>query len=77
MAPQEILNVPEAAAYLRVSPATLNRYRSKGGGPVYTQTVAGGRVCYRKADLDAWLKERSWSSTSEAQETRANLGAAA
>jgi predicted DNA-binding transcriptional regulator YafY len=48
----------EAAAYLRVSPRTLRRYRTEkpaGTGPPVAGYV-GRSPRYRRADLDAWLK---------------------
>ena len=54
-----------AAAYLGISPRTLQRNRVTGGdaGPPYLKV---GRLCrYRKADLDRWLDGCLRSSTSE------------
>lgn len=42
----------EAAAYLRISPQTLRRWRSVGRGPAYHKI--GGAVRYRLADLDTF-----------------------
>lgn len=47
----------EAAAYMRLRPGTLTNWRSLGTGPKYTK--AGGRVVYRKADLDRWLEKHA------------------
>jgi len=44
----------EAAAYTRTKPGTLSNWRSLGKGPPYVK--AGGRIIYRKADLDRWLE---------------------
>jgi excisionase family DNA binding protein len=44
----------EAAAYLRLSPATLANWASIGGGPGY-QGIGRGRVLYRLADVEAWM----------------------
>ena len=41
----------EAAHYLGLSARTLNRYRVSGDGPVFHRF--GGRVRYRRDDLDA------------------------
>lgn len=60
----EIMNVEEAAHYVRLGASTLNRFRTSGGGPRYAKL--GGAVRYRKADLDAWLSSRIIASTSEA-----------
>lgn len=61
----ENMSVDEAAAYLRLSKATLNRLRLTGGGPKYAQAQPGSRVIYRRTELDAWLCQHSRSSTSE------------
>ena len=63
----------EAATFLsergfRVAYATLNKYASVGGGPLYESF--GRRPLYRPADLLAWVASRSSGprrSTSEQQ----------
>ena len=55
--PPELLTVPEAARYLRVSPRTLDRWRRQGTGPPSLKLPAGGRR-YRRTDLDAWLADQ-------------------
>lgn len=59
----EMMNVEEAARYVRLATSTLNRFRSAGSGPRYAKL--GGAVRYRKADLDAWLSSRIITSTNE------------
>lgn len=60
-----VFKTPEAAAYLDVKPATLEQWRWNGRGPRFCKI---GRSCrYRQADLDAFLSERVFSSTTEAQ----------
>ncbi|QOZ69154.1 helix-turn-helix domain-containing protein [Bradyrhizobium arachidis] len=59
------LNTREAARHVRLSTATLERLRVKGGGPTYINPVPD-RVVYRVDDLDAWMQSRRRSSTSEA-----------
>src|SRR5215471_16569929 len=59
------LDTTEAAAYLRRSTRTLERFRSVGGGPRYAK--AGRLVLYRRDLLDDWLEKRSFTSTSEAR----------
>lgn len=54
-----------AAEYLDLGVSTLNRWRGTGEGPPFVKI--GSRVRYRRADLDAWLKQRIVNSTSEAQ----------
>ena len=53
----------EAAQYLGVAPMTLAKWRMSGDSPVYTKV--GRIVIYRKQDLDAWLKQNQYSSTSQ------------
>ena len=60
----EIMNVEEAARYVRLGASTLNRFRVTGSGPRYAKL--GGAVRYRKEDLDAWIAGRVMRSTSEA-----------
>lgn len=58
------LNAERAAEYVGLSPATLAKYRSVGGGPMFIKL--GARVVYNIADLDAWMRSRTYSSTAEA-----------
>ena len=58
------LRTREAAAYLGLSPSTLEKKRLTGDGPVYFK--AGSRVVvYAVDDLDAWLASRRHRSTSD------------
>ena len=57
------LNTREAAAWLSLSPRTLDRYRVSGEGPVFHRF--GGRVRYLIADLEAWASARRRVSTSD------------
>ncbi len=57
------LSTRRAAAYLGLSPRTLDRYRVSGGGPDFHRF--GGRVLYRQTDLERWATERRVSSTPE------------
>ena len=59
----EFLTTDEAAAFLRLSPRTLEKQRVIGGGPKFRKF--GRRVMYAVADLDAWAAERSFESTSD------------
>lgn len=59
------LTTPEAAAYLNIKPATLEQWRWNGRGPRFCKISRSVR--YRKIDLDAFLEERVFSSTTEAQ----------
>ncbi|MCW6532511.1 helix-turn-helix domain-containing protein [Sphingomonas sp. MMSM20] len=58
------LSNEEAAAFLRLSPRTLEKYRVIGGGPRFRKF--GRRVFYAGADLVAWAAQRVCDSTSEA-----------
>jgi len=56
------LSVTEAAQYLRLKRRTLDNLRWSGGGPKYRKH--GGRVLYRRDDLEAWSQAREYRSTS-------------
>jgi hypothetical protein len=55
--------VIEAAAFLRISPITLGRWRIEGCGPPYRKF--GRRVVYARDDLLAWANQQARSSTSD------------
>ncbi len=59
------LTQEEAAAYMRLSPRTLERHRVEGTGSLFVKL--GRRVLYRRLDLDAWAASRTFGSTSEAE----------
>lgn len=54
------MTTKEAAAYIGMSPATLNGWRFEGVGPVYLRMGTGRRakIAYLREDLDAWLRAR-------------------
>ena len=56
----------EAAAFLGLSPRTLDRYRVNGEGPAFHKF--GSRVRYARADLEAWASARRRTSTSDVGE---------
>ena len=61
-APQaRYLTNDEAAAYLRLSPRTLEKQRVIGGGPRFRKF--GRRVMYAVTDLEAWADARSFEAT--------------
>jgi len=64
-APTPNLNTKEAAKFLNIKPATLDQHRWRGTGPRFVKI--GRCVRYRMADLDAFLTEQTFSSTTEAQ----------
>lgn len=57
------VKTPEAAEYLRLRPATLERWRTVGEGPPYRKL--GRRVVYAIEDLQRFVRERRRSSTSD------------
>jgi len=57
-----------AAAWLGLSPRTLDGYRVSGDGPAFHRF--GNRVRYRRADLDAWAARRRATTTAEADRLR-------
>ena len=59
-----VMDAHEAAAYLRTTTSTLEKYRSYGGGPVFCRQSTR-KILYRKTDLDAWLDGSARSSTSD------------
>ena len=59
-APRYLTN-DEAAAFLRLSPRTLEKQRVIGGGPRFHKF--GRRVMYALADLQAWADARSFETT--------------
>jgi len=60
---QTLLTQREAAAQLRLSQRTLERFRVSGAGPTYVK--AGRLVRYREQDLEKWIASRVVGSTSE------------
>jgi len=61
-----ILRTSEAASYLKVQPTTLEQWRWSGRGPRFAKI--GRNVRYRLSDLDAFMQERVFTSTTEAKE---------
>jgi hypothetical protein len=59
---------PEAAADLSIEPGTLEQWRWNGRGPRFVKI--GRSVRYRPADLELFLAERIFSSTTEAASDR-------
>ncbi len=60
---QPLKNTPQAAEQVKLSPRTLEDYRTKGGGPKYRRL--GKRILYRPEDLDEWVDARAFVSTSQ------------
>jgi hypothetical protein len=59
----EFLTNDEAAAFLRLSPRTLEKQRVLGGGPRFRKF--GARVLYAAEDLRAWANSRAYGMTSD------------
>lgn len=58
------LTTKEAAARVRLSPATLERMRVRGDGPPFLK-LSQKRILYDNEQLDAWVRGQSFKSTSE------------
>ena len=59
-----LLDTRQAAAVLGFQPTTLEEMRRRGGGPPYVRLSARA-VRYPLEKLEAWLEERTASSTAE------------
>ena len=46
-----------------ISPRTVEKWRLTGRGPKFVR--AGGRILYRKSDVDDWLDQQTRLSTSD------------
>ena len=57
------LNCKQAGAHLNLSPRTLEKLRTLGGGPRFRKLRR--RVVYKLGDLDAWAESRACDSTSD------------
>ena len=63
MSEKRFLTTREAAEAYRLSPATLNSMRNRGGGPPFIKT--GRKVLYDRLDIDAWIAANKHNSTKE------------
>lgn len=63
MTSDELLTQDEVAKLLKVTTGTLANYRVTGKGPRF---VKGGRIQYRRSDVQAYLESLVRTSTSEA-----------
>lgn len=70
--PARYLTNNEAAAFLRLSPRTLEKQRVIGGGPRFRKF--GRRVMYAIVDLEAWADARSFEMTSDPEYTARHPG---
>ena len=71
--PARYLTNNEAAAFLRLSPRTLEKQRVIGGGPRFRKF--GRRVMYAIVDLETWADARSFEMTSDPEYTARHPGA--
>jgi predicted DNA-binding transcriptional regulator AlpA len=55
---------PEAATYVGLSVSTLAKQRLRGDGPKFVR-LSPRAIGYLQVDLDAWLAEKRFGSTSE------------
>jgi predicted DNA-binding transcriptional regulator AlpA len=60
----ELLKPSEVAEWTRLSEQTLANMRWQGRGPAYLK--AGGRVVYRRSDVENWLDSTASGGTSDA-----------
>ena len=63
------MNTGAAAAYLGLSPRTLEGYRVNGAGPAFHRF--GNRARYLRSDLDAWAAKRRATTTAAADRLKA------
>lgn len=71
--PNTYLTQTEAAEILRISERTLERMRLTGDGPLFMKAGAR-RVIYSASDIESWLTERTYKSTSEASNNMVKSG---
>jgi len=62
---KHLFSTTEAGEYLNISPQTLANYRSTGSTEGINFVKIGGSIRYRKADLDSYLEEHTYSHTGE------------
>jgi predicted DNA-binding transcriptional regulator AlpA len=62
------VDTKDAARFCGSSKSTLNRLRTIGGGPTYIRI--GRRVVYDRRELERWLGDRRFGSTSEYSQQR-------
>ena len=66
-----LFTTKQAADRLQLNAQTLRSWRVKGIGPKYIRFGGPmGRVAYRPADIESWLSERTFQSTSEESAAR-------
>ena len=63
-AADDMLTTRDVAEWLGVSVQFLEIARHRGYGPKFVR-IGPGRIRYRRADVLAWLEERTFASTSQ------------
>ena len=63
-APDDLLSTRDLAAWLGVSTQFLEIGRHRSYGPKFVK-IGPARIRYRRADVLAWLEERTFASTSQ------------
>ena len=58
------LTTEQAAERILLRPTTLNRLRVEGHGPPFLR-ISARRIVYDVNALDAWVRSKSFNSTSE------------
>ena len=61
--PSPYLTQMEVAAYVRLTPRTLDNMRQRGTGPLYSKH--GHRVLYHRDDVLAWVAATRRKTTTE------------
>ena len=64
----ELLSAEELAKALKMSPRTLQKWRSDGRGPRYIRL--GHNVRYRSQDIAGWLESKGSRNSAEAADRR-------
>ena len=60
---REYLDTAELARLTHTRPQTWRRRRWQGGGPAYIKL--GNRILYKRSEIERYLTERTFRSTSE------------
>lgn len=60
----ELLAPPEAAKLTKLTVSTLKDKRWRGTGPTYLKLSPGrgGRIRYRRGDVEAWLRSKTMAA---------------
>ena len=61
----DVFDTEGAALYIGCSPGHLKNLRNAGGGPKFTRLFRRRGIQYTRSDIDQWLSERRFGSTTE------------